>query len=246
MINSLSTEVSCFEDTLNEIKKMKSGKMVLLGGLDSLIKLKSFAIRENPHIQILDFYLPTDSFFSSFGRYHMLNPFIFFQGIIMIAYDQYQEAVMKLGSMEDCKGLRFSEEIEEAIAVIFNKPKHNAFMDSRTYMNNHGGKLVLRTNDMIKAIRIDEIIMVKSENNYTNFYLADGSELLITKGLNVFEKKLSMQGFMRVHQSFLVNLNHIKAFMKKKGKLVMSNEVSIPVSKTKKIKLLKYLDGLGL
>jgi two-component system LytT family response regulator len=68
---------------------------------------------------------------------------------------------------------------------------------------------------------------------------------MVTKTLKEFELLLKESGFFRVHQSHLVNLQHIKEFIKQDGGyLIMQDGVRIPVSFRKKTEVLKILSNI--
>lgn len=111
---------------------------------------------------------------------------------------------------------------------------------------NHGDKkIVLKTVDDIHVIQLKEVLQAKAEDNYTSFHLVNGTELLVSQPLKSFEKKLAKMGFMRVHQSHLVNLMHILTFRKRNATLVLTNQLVIPVAQRKKSDVVAYLSALS-
>lgn len=106
-------------------------------------------------------------------------------------------------------------------------------------------KIVLTTLEDIYVVKLKEILQAASDNNYTRFYLDNGKELLVSYPLKTFEKKLDTQGFMRVHQSHLVNLQHITSYSKKTSQLILKNNTAVPVSQNKKTIVMEYLAGLS-
>lgn len=106
-------------------------------------------------------------------------------------------------------------------------------------------KLALHTLDKIQVAEINEIIRCESSGNYTTFYFSDKQKLLVTRTLKEYEKLLEEYGFIRVHQSHLINGNHIKEYIKTEGGyLVMKDGSHVSVSIRKKPMLVKLLDQL--
>lgn len=106
-------------------------------------------------------------------------------------------------------------------------------------------KIVLTTLEDIHIVKLRDILQAESDNNYTRFYFENGKELLVSQPLKNFEKKLDTQGFMRVHQSHLVNLSHITAYRKKSNQLVLKNNIAVPVSQNRKTNVMEYLAKLS-
>ena len=102
-------------------------------------------------------------------------------------------------------------------------------------------KIVLNTQEEIRMVDIDQIIRLESMGNYTTFFTADGNKILVTKTMKEYEKQLDDR-FLRVHQSHLVNLDHIKAYIKSEGGyLKMKDGSEIPVSVRKKTQVIEKL-----
>lgn len=96
-------------------------------------------------------------------------------------------------------------------------------------------KIILKTSEAIHLVPLDEIIHCKSDDNYTLFQLTGNRSILVSRTLREFEELLSPSGFIRVHNSHLINQNHILLFDKREGGfLVMKDEARIPVSSRKK------------
>lgn len=103
-------------------------------------------------------------------------------------------------------------------------------------------KLALHTQEKIVSADITTISHCKSEGNYTTFYFLDGSKLLITKTLKEFDKILKPHGFVRTHQSYLINATEVKEFVKTEGGYILLKDGShIPVSVRKRTDVLASL-----
>ena len=102
-------------------------------------------------------------------------------------------------------------------------------------------RIALHTSDKIVVSELKDIVRLEAMTNYTRFYFADGSKLLITKTLKEYDKLFSDSGFVRVHQSHLINMDHVQAYVKSEGGyILMKNEDIVPVSVRKKA----YVVGL--
>lgn len=107
-------------------------------------------------------------------------------------------------------------------------------------------KIVINTLDNVYVIRIADIVYCESDKGYTTFYLANQEKIIASKILSKYEAILPSAQFMRIHQSFLVNLEHIIRYEKKeKNCLITTNNYEIPVSHRLKPKLIAYFEALG-
>jgi two-component system LytT family response regulator len=106
-------------------------------------------------------------------------------------------------------------------------------------------KISLHTLDKIIIVNLDDIIRCESDSNNTMFHLQDGRKIFVTKTLKYFGDMLKPYGFLRVHQSHLVNLQYISAFIKTDGGyLMLKNGKSVPVSVRKKPEVIEILDQM--
>jgi two-component system, LytTR family, response regulator len=104
------------------------------------------------------------------------------------------------------------------------------------------GKIALPTMEGFQMITIDSIISCDSDSNYTIIRLKNKEKLVVSRTLKDVEELLEEHSFVRVHHSYLVNLNEISKYVKGEGGyLVMSDGSSIDVSRSKKDVLLKKL-----
>lgn len=96
----------------------------------------------------------------------------------------------------------------------------------------------------IDVIRVEDILYLRSENNYTHIYLVSGERLVASKTLGSFEDFLKGGAFLRVHNQYLVNRVHITAYTYKTSQMVLIDQTRIPVARNKKAAFLDYLKSL--
>jgi two-component system LytT family response regulator len=104
-------------------------------------------------------------------------------------------------------------------------------------------KLAVNSGDEIRFIPFEEIIYCKSTSNYTTVYMLGGKSHVFSKTLKDIEAKLPADLFLRIHNSYVVNLDFITSLKKQTSELEVENRVLLPVSRTKK-KALYQLLGL--
>lgn len=93
-----------------------------------------------------------------------------------------------------------------------------------------------------QVIESQDILYCEANSNYTNIHLLDRPGILASKPLLEYETLLQDSGFVRVHKSFLVNLDHIKEYVKGEGgSVILSNGREIEVSRRKKEELLRRM-----
>ena len=127
--------------------------------------------------------------------------------------------------------------LQQAIKKTASKPYITKSQKSILKSQFGGGSdtIALNTQEEIRVIRLTEIVRCESMDNYTRFFISDSSKVLVTKTLKDFERLLPSDKFVRVHQSHLVNIAQIKAYVKSEGGyLLMNNDDKVSVSVRKK------------
>lgn len=99
----------------------------------------------------------------------------------------------------------------------------------------------------IDFIAVNEIIVCKADNNYTELRLTGGRKVLVSKTLKKVELLLNKQTFFRVHNSFVINLDHMKQYRKADGGgVIMKDELEVAVSRNRRDRFLLTLKERGM
>ncbi|MEZ4954469.1 MAG: LytTR family DNA-binding domain-containing protein [Saprospiraceae bacterium] len=170
--------------------------------------------------------------------------------IFTTAYDQFAINAFKVNAVDYL--LKPIDESELAASVnkviqLREDPissKQMAFLLAHL-KNNLQGKntsIALPSASGLEFIKVEDIIYCQSDSNYTHIYLVNSKPMIVSKTLKDVEELLPETGFFRVHNSFTVQLNHIKRYLKADGGyLVMSNGDQVKVSRSKKELLMELL-----
>jgi len=95
-------------------------------------------------------------------------------------------------------------------------------------------KLHFPTSNGYLFIHPDEIIYCQADVEYTRIFTSTGKHL-ISKNLKHFESVLNKKRFVRSHKSYIVNIDHIKLYVRSEGgHIIMSDEKLIPVGRSRK------------
>jgi two-component system, LytTR family, response regulator len=103
-------------------------------------------------------------------------------------------------------------------------------------------KIAIHNHDSIHLISFDDIVYCKSDGNYTEIHLVDSRCVLASKTLKSIAMSLPGEYFVRIHKSYLINILHIKKYLKKGyGELIMSSNDLLPVSRNHQQEILKII-----
>ncbi len=170
-----------------------------------------------------------------------------FETIFITAYAEYaMEALNNSASHYILKPIGIEElikAVDKVEQLIFNRQSNQDQGRVKDFYRWQQRKFVFPNLKGFELIDLSQIIHCKADDNYTDFYLADGTRKIVSKTLKKVEEQLKDYGFLRVHKSHLVNLNHILSYQKgKTGLLLMSNQDKVSITSSKKQILMEILD----
>ena len=171
-----------------------------------------------------------------------------FDVIFTTAYDEFGIQAIKFSALDYLLKPIQNQELRKAVdkfshkttPAVSSKQLEVLFNNIREEQKGRPGKIALSTKESIEFVEPGEIILCSSDSNYTMIYLADGRKKLISRTLKEFEDMLSPHNFFRSHHSHLVNLSHVREYVRSDGGyLIMTNKMQVPVSRSKRDELLK-------
>lgn len=175
-----------------------------------------------------------------------------FEVIFVTAYQEYALRALKMAALDYIlKPIKASDIVQvmdkiratkkekygELTGIIKNYLKGN--------MNENFSKIVVHVADGYDIVDINNIIYIEALDSYTKLKLVNNVSYVASRSLKDFEELLTEKGFYRVHKSYLINLRHMKKIQKGvAASVIMSNDVSIPVSARKKDVFFSDLKGV--
>ena len=170
-----------------------------------------------------------------------------FKIIFTTASDEYAIKAFKLSAIDYLLKPIDIDELKSAVGKLssINRDDYQLLTSNIKEIKKSNKRLALHSQDKIEIVEVGNIIRCESNINYTNFFFENGKTMLVTKTLKEFDKILSDFGFYRVHQSHLINIDHLKEYIKiDGGYLKMKDGSSVPISTRKKSSVLKLLQGI--
>lgn len=108
-------------------------------------------------------------------------------------------------------------------------------------------RIGLANQGAIELIDPRTVVCVEGSRNYSIFHVAKGKSYTVSYSLGRFEGHLPPAYFMRVHKRFIVNLYEVVRYVKKDGgALLLSNNMEVPLSPTKRKDLLDWIQRGGI
>lgn len=173
-----------------------------------------------------------------------------FKLIFITAFNEFAIQAIKFSAIDyilkPINEFEFKGGVERAMQEI-EKFENSGSLDLllNNFRSNTDKKLVLRTAQNMHVVDISDLVRCVADNAYTTFHLDSGEKIMVSKGIGEYAELLASFGFVRPHQSHLVNLNYIKKLDKTDGGfLILKDKTEIPVSSRQKPLLIELLNKL--
>ncbi len=163
--------------------------------------------------------------------------------IFVTAYDQYAIQALRYAAVDYLLKPVNIDELQAAVERAYKQHRlkeqkqllQNLIQVLKTGQNQDEQRIALATTKETHFVKTSEIIRCESSNNYTTFYLTSGETLLVCKPIYAYDDLLADYGFIRCHQSHLVNKTFVKSWKKEYGDfLLLTDGSEVPISRGKK------------
>lgn len=229
------TEV--IKDILTENKDVEIAA-VCNSGSDGLKAIK----KHHPDLVILDVEMPE---MSGFDMLHKIKDPDF--GVIFTtSFDKYSIQAIRYSALDYLLKPVVEHELHSAIERVkhgrdkYISKKFNSLFRNLTEIKKPLNQVALPASDGLVFINVNDIIHCESDSNYTTLFMKSKEKMMITKTLKEVEGLLSGSDFFRIHNSHLINISHIKKYVRgNAGYVIMSDGSHINIARNRKDEFLK-------
>lgn len=202
--------------------------------------------KENPELVFLDISMPDGDGFEVLERVKSRS----FEVIFTTAYNDYALKAIQFSALHYLlKPINYTE-LKGAIER-FQNMKKDVSLDEKfkvlyDSLKNDHKKIILPTANGLRMVELSDIIRCEANGSYTDFFLNEKEDLMVSKPLANFMDILPEHLFCRVHNKHLVNLNYVDQYIKGRGgRIILKDTKEIEVSEGKKKEFLERLKQLA-
>ena len=202
--------------------------------------------KHQPDIVFIDIQMPDGTGFDVLRSIENKN----FEVIFITAHEEFAIKAIKFSALDyllkpvDTNELRSALE-KALVRLADNAEPHQFEALQKNILPNEKRRLVLKTQESVHVVELDQIIRCEADRNYTSFFFQDDKKILVSKTLKEYEILLTGYNFLRVQQSHLININYVDRYDKKNGgAVVMKNGAEVPLSPAKRELFFKKLENL--
>ena len=202
--------------------------------------------KHHPNLVFLDIEMPVMNGFEFLEQFTDIP----FSVIFTTSYDQYAIKAIRFSALDYLLKPIDPKELITAVQKVQEKKLHPSPEQVRMLMDqvhNKGNKITrvaIPTSEGFELIPAEEIIYCEADDNYTHLFLKNKRKIIACRTLKEVEEQLAdFASFLRVHHSYMVNLNEVNKYVRGEGGyLIMSDNTTVNVSRSRKDALLKLFE----
>ena len=190
-----------------------------------------------PELIFLDIEMPGGNGFELLDALKGYN----FEVIFVTAFDHYSLRAIKYSALDYLLKPLDIADLQVAVRKARERLQGRSFQQQVDVLMSHLGqntraaRIALPSSERIDFVEIAQIAYCQGDSNYTHVKVGDQAPVLVAKTLKEFEELLSLHGFFRTHQSWLVNLDFVVSFVRKDGGYaLMRDGAQVPVAQQKR------------
>jgi two-component system LytT family response regulator len=234
-------------ESLSKIIEKNCKEIEIVAKADAMLSAYDAINKHQPDLVFLDIEMPKGNAFDLLGKFDEIN----FDIIFTTAYDHYAIQAIKFSAIDYILKPIDTEELVSAVERFQKKTGQKNFLDKKFKVllsnlkpENKIKKIGIPDSDGLVFINLSDIIRCDSDGNYTFFILTTGKKIIATHTLGEYEQMFADNNFFRVHRSHLINLEHVKKYIKGEGGyVIMTDNSQVEVSRRNKIEFLEKLSS---
>lgn len=235
------------QELISNLLKSYAENIQVVGLADSVESAYKTIQEHQPDLIFLDIQMPDGTGFDLLKKFEKIN----FKIIFVTAHQEFALEAFKYSALDyilkplsPANLLAAVKKAEETMGGDELNMKLKILLNNIAEPIKNKKKIVLKTMERIYSVDLDDIIRFESDGGYTKVYLTDGKRIMVSKTMKEYDDLLLDAGFLRVHHSHLINMNHLFCFEKAEGHVVMKDDSVVPVSNRKKDHLMELLNML--
>lgn len=208
-------------------------KVEVLASVDDVPNGVKAINKHQPDLVFLDIEMPG---YTGFQLFDFLED-ISFEVVFTTAYNDYALKAFEVSAIAYLlKPIQIEQLIQavERVEQLVNKQPLNTrlnALEKNLEKEGHITRIGLPSSEGLLFVEAEEVVYLAAEGAYTNVFLKGKRKIVVSKNLKQLSDLLAHPCFFRTHRSYLVNLNHVRQYVRNSGGyLVMDNEDKIPIS----------------
>jgi two-component system, LytTR family, response regulator len=225
--------------SLQKLLQLNCPEVEVVACCNSAEVAKDAITQWNPQLVFLDIAMPGKTGLDLLRELQEIN----FEIIFVTAHNNYMTQAFHFSAVDYILKPVDDELLVEAVKRAGKRIEaKTGGLPVETFLHNMGHKsgsqkmkLCIPSLKGFRVIDIQDIVYCEASGNYTNFHFTNQPLVCASKPIHEYEELLADCNFVRIHKSFLANLEHIKEYIRGEGgSVILSNGLEVEVSRRKK------------
>jgi len=239
----IDDEMHCLKTLDILLREYCPGVQVMDKCNDAATGLKAIE-KWKPDLVFLDIEMPHMNGFEMLEKLSQIN----FAVIFTTGYDQYAIKAIHYSALDYLLKPVEPKELINAVKKV-EEQRHlplaeqfQMLLKKINGINSGLKKIAVPTAEGFELVPADQVLYFEANDNYTHLFLKNKNKIIACRTLKEMEEQIQdFNFFVRVHKSYMVNLNEVTKYVRGEGGyLVMSDDTSVNVSRSRKDFLLKF------
>lgn len=212
----------------------------------SSVKTGYAAIQKTtPDLIFLDVEMPDGQGFDILNMFEKID----FKIVFVTAYSEYAIKAFRFSAVDYLLKPVKIDELVDAVARVrsagpsgINTEIINSLLNNLRSNSPRQSTLIIPNIKGFEVLRVSEIIMCQADGYCTNFHLSGSRKVVSSKNLKHFDGLLEDQNFLRVHHSYLVNLDHVTGYTRQ-GEILLSEGLKAFLGDSYKTEFVRRFTG---
>jgi two-component system LytT family response regulator len=225
--------------SLQKLLEINCPGVAVVGLASSAEEAKEKITELKPQLVFIDIAMPGKTGFDLLKDFDVVN----FEIIFVTAHNSYAIQAFHFSAVDYLLKPVDEELLVEAVKRAERRiEEKTSGQHIETLMHNigqkdspHKMKLCIPSVKGFQVIDIQDIIYCEASSNYTNIHFTNRPFICASRPIHEYEELLEDSSFARIHKSYVINLEHVKEYMRGEGgSILLSNGKELEVSRRKK------------
>ncbi len=208
----------------------------------------------HPKVMFLDVKMPRENGFQLLKTLDQKSISVVF----VTAFNKYAVEAFKASALHYLIKPCLPEELKAAVERVRGTLKASSYQqtgggesmvsssinssEKRPSSPNRSNRIVVTHKTGFNVLKTSELLYLESSGNYTVFHTTSGERLTASRHLGFFETQLPQDQFLRIHRSFIINLDRIQGYESSQcSYVIMEDGTQLEISRRKLKDLLNSL-----
>jgi two-component system LytT family response regulator len=206
-------------DVLKSYLQKYCPQVLVIGEAQNIKEAVPLIQQEKPQLVFLDVEMP---FGNAFDVLEACKEYSF-KTIFVTAFSEYSLKALNMSAAYYLlKPLSIEElivavnKVQEEILKQIDFDRNKIIIENFKEQKPEHQQIILPTLEGFEVVKVENIIRLKGNGNFTDIYLNDGSKKMVCRFLKHFAELLSFP-FMRIHKTHIINIHYVKSYHKGTG-----------------------------